>query len=97
MQLARMAVYIWSVLMAAALVGQLLRIRHQLARLLAVVMIAWAVNAAVLFALLYAHLQIGDFPPWRDMVTLINALLLAIVPTMLYVWFLRVNGQGDHD
>ena len=92
-----MACYVGAVLMAAALVGQLLRIRHQLARLLAVVMIAWAVNAAVLFALLYAHLQIEDCPAWRDWVTLINALLLLVVPMILYAWFLRVNGHGNHD
>lgn len=92
----RMVCYTIGLIMAVVLTGQLLRIRHMLARLLAVAMAAWAINCITLFILLYLLIAGEPIPAWRDLLTTINALLLAAVPLALYAWFLKVNGQGNH-
>ena len=97
MELFRVVCYVGAMLMSVALVGQLLRIRHPLARLLAVAMAAWVVNATMLLSFLAYELANGTYAPWRTVATTINAALLLAVPSILYGWFLRVNGQGKHD
>lgn len=97
MELLRMICYVGAVLMCVALVGQLLRIRHPLARLLAVAMIAWVVNAAMLLSFLGHEVATGTRAPWRSIATTINAILIVAIPSILYAWFLRVNGQGKHE
>ena len=92
----RMICYVIGLLMSLVLAGQLFRIRHMLARLLAVAMLAWTVNCITLSILLYLWMTGEPFPAWRDLLTTINAFLLALVPAVLYVWFLKVNGQGNH-
>lgn len=92
MELFRIVGYGIGALMALILAGQLLRIKHPLARLMTVAMVAWAVNCVTLLLLLYILTSSGEFPLWRDLVTTINALLLAAVPAALYAWFLKENG-----
>jgi len=91
----RLIAYATGLLMAIVLAGQLLRIKHTLARLLAVAMVAWALNCITLLILLSLMLAGGDVPVWRDLLTTTNALLLAVMPAMLYAWFLKVNGRAD--
>ncbi len=57
---------------------------------------AWALNCITLFVLLYLVVSGEQMPTWRDLLLTINALLLALVPAILYAWFLRANGQGSH-
>ena len=92
----RIVCYVVGLIMALVLTGQLLRIRHMLARLLAVAMAAWAVNCVTLLVLIYLLITGEPLPAWRDLLTTINALLLAAIPIALYAWFLKVNGQGNH-
>ena len=92
----RLACYVVGLLMSLILSGQLLRIRHSLARLLAVAMGAWTVNCISLFLLLFFAVSGEPSPSWRDMLMTVNALLLAAIPVLLYGWFLKVNGTGDH-
>ena len=96
METLRLGCYVVGIIMAAVMAGQLYRIRNPLARLLAVAMVAWSVNAATLFLLLLFVQMTGATPNWRDIITTINALLLAVVPVVLYLWFWRDrNGRAD--
>jgi len=90
----RLFCYALGLMGSLVLAGQLFRIKHPLARLLAVAMIAWALNCITLLLLLYLMVSDLAIPPWRDAVTTVNALLLALIPAVLYVWFLRENGAA---
>ena len=81
--------------MSMVLAGQLLRVRHMLARLLAAAMVAWALNCITLAILLYLLMSGQPVPEWRDSLTTLNAMLLAFMPIALYLWFLRANGQDE--
>ena len=93
METLRLVCYVVGILMAFVMAGQLVRIQHSLARLLAAAMLAWAVNSVTLFLLLFFVQFTGAVPVWRDIITTINAILLATVPVVLYIFFLR----GRHD
>ena len=93
MEALRMTCYLVGLLMSVVLAGQLLRVRHTLARLLSVAMLAWAVNCITLAILLYLLMAGQPIPEWRDSLTTLNAILLASMPAVLYLWFLRANGQ----
>jgi len=85
----RLVCYGVAILLAFGLGLVMLRIRHGLARLLAAAMFAWAVNAAMLGVNLY-YLQVyGVWPPFRDTLNTANALILAAVPGVIYLWFLK--------
>lgn len=91
----RMGLYLIGVVAAATLAGQLLRIRYSLARLLSVAMAAWMINCLTLAALLYLAMTGSDRPAWREYVLMLNAILLAGVPLLLYFWFLRDGEQTN--
>ncbi len=94
MELARLICYGAGLLMALVLAGQLYRIRHSLAKLLAGMMLAWALNCLTLFVMLFMKIQGLEgaesvvAPLWS-----VNAAILVAGPLVLYAWFLRANGR----
>ena len=94
METLRLICYAAGIVGSLVLAGQLFRIRHSLARLMAMVMVAWALNSATLLALLYIIVVHAEFGLWREILTTANALLLAGAPAALYAWFLRENGRA---
>lgn len=91
----RMFCYILGIIASAVLAGQLFRIRYPLARLLAVAMGAWLVNCVTLAALLYLSVTGAALPSWRGWLLMINAILLAVMPMIIYFWFARNGNEVD--
>ena len=93
MEQLRFVCYLIGLLMAFVMASQLLRIRHDLAKLLAGMMFAWVLNCLTLAVMLYLKLggidwsAVASEPVWT-----VNAVILALTPLVLYVWFLRQNG-----
>jgi hypothetical protein len=84
----RLALYGTGFVLCVALVARLAQLSHPLARMLAAVMSIWAVNCAVLAALL-AVTMVGTMPPWGGVAFTANAVLLVAGPLALLAWLGR--------
>ena len=95
LQYIRIGLYLLGAIFSLALFAQLIRIRHSLARLLAVDMIGHLVNAGTLLVMLLFVVMLGEAPGWCVWVWTFNALIVAIVPIALFAWFMRdFDGHG---
>lgn len=97
METLRLGLYITGIILSAVVAGQFVRLRRNpLARLLTAVMLAWSVNAVMLFLLLFFSTILGSSLPWRDAILTVNAVLIPVVPGALYLWFLRDRNGNTH-
>lgn len=93
MDAVRLSCYVVGVVFASGMALQLFRLEHRLARAFGAAMVAWALNAAILGAMLLNFRFTGVVSPaWRGAVLTLNALLLAACPVALYVVLMRDNG-----
>lgn len=84
----RVVLYLVAVALSLALAGRFATVPDRLARLLAGMSVAWAVNALILLMLLIHLTATGDADPtWRSPLLTINAVLLAAAPVLLYALF----------
>ena len=89
----RLACYVVGIMFASGMAMQLFRLEHRLAKAFGAAMVGWALNTALLGALLlYLQFTGMRFPVWRDVALSLNALLLAACPVALYVVLMRDNG-----
>lgn len=86
----RLVLYGLGVMFAIALAGQMFRLNLWLARLMGLAMAGWAINCALLFALLACLMLTGDpRPEWSETLFIANSVLLGAIPILLYLGFLR--------
>jgi prolipoprotein diacylglyceryltransferase len=79
---------------ALLMAGRLFATDYRLARLFGAMLVAWAVNCALLLALLVYLAFTGiPRPEWADLAFLVNSALLAAGPVALYIMFPRGDGQ----
>lgn len=89
----RLVAYGIALMFSLVMAVQMVRLRHPLAYVLAVLMVFWAVNViilAVLLAMSVAGWPIQD----RTSLVTVNSTLLAVGPVLLFVWFMFQNGWG---
>jgi len=93
LEIIRAILYVVGILASMTMAGHLLRLRHPLAKLLFVAMLAWAFNCAMLLVGVWALIQWDGFPSWHYYMRTINTLFLAFVPIIMYIGFWRINGR----
>ncbi len=87
-QVLRLALYILSTALSIAMTGRLFSVRSPLAFALGLVMVAWAINWALLLVLLVYGLATGDsLPSWREGAMTVNASITAGVMVVLHLIF----------
>jgi len=89
----RLALYAVGSAFSLLTAGRLIVLKQRLALLFALVMLGWAINCMWMFTLLAYFLITGiSRPDWSGPIFLLNALLLAVAPALLYALF---PGQED--
>lgn len=88
--------YIWGMVAALLLAGQLLRPKNKLSRLFGVMKLVWAMMCAVLGSLLIYAIVHNEMPPWYNWALLVSAFFMAASPTILLVAFSTlINGSNS--
>ena len=92
-ELWRLVAYVIALLFSLMMAVQMIRLRHPLAYVLAVLMLFWAVNVVMLGVLL--GMDVAGWPiADRTPLVTVNSTLLAVGPVLLFVWFMFQNGWG---
>lgn len=93
MDLARIILYIAGSAWAVMVAGTLFRVRNRLARVHAAAWIVWAVNCAILAGMRAHIILYGSAPASYPYIYLVDAILLATVPVVVY-WVLPTDGRN---
>lgn len=87
-QVVRLVFYVLSIALSVAMTGRLFPVKSRLASALGLVMVAWAINWALLLALLVYGMATGDsLPSWREGAMTANAVITAGVMVVLHLIF----------
>ena len=80
----RLVCYLAGLLGGVGVAAVFFRLRPVLARLLGFTMLAWAFNCFAFGVMLAIKMFAGPTPDWAKQLWTVNALLLAVVPFLLY-------------
>jgi hypothetical protein len=95
LQFVRTGLYILTVIASFALAMNLGTVKHKLAQWLSVVFGCWALNAALMWAILHCVTVLGRLPAWYPWAATINALFMLLAPMVIWHLFSRaMDGES---
>ena len=90
---ARILLYAGGAIQAGTLIGAYLKIQHLHAYVRVALLAGWSLICASLAAMVWYEWMFASYPPLRETLWTVNALVLFFVP--MFCWFVTVRNGGN--